>query len=128
MRRFALGMLFGSSLLLGCTPPVAAPVTPTRPASGSAPSSGTTSSAAERSSNVKLVSMKVDMHCPFGCYPKVKETLEAIAGVENVELAEQKKEGEIDNPKVYIKLNGDFNASVAIAALKKEGFESEVTQ
>ncbi len=26
--------------------------------------------------DVKLVSMKVDMHCPFGCYPKVKETLE----------------------------------------------------
>jgi mercuric ion binding protein len=112
-------------LLLGCTPPAPAPVDPPKPAGGSAPTSGTTS-ALHNESDLKLVSMKVDMHCPYGCYPAVKKTLEEIAGVDSVELAEQKKEGEIDNPKVYIKLNGDFDAAQAIAALEKEGFKSEL--
>ena len=128
MRRFAFGLLLGSSLLLGCTPPAPAPVDPPAPAGGAAPTSGTTS-AVNVENGVKLVSMKVDMHCPFGCYPAVKKTLEEIAGVESVTLAEQKKEGEIDNPKVYIKLNGDFDPSTAIAALEKEGFKgSEMVQ
>jgi copper chaperone CopZ len=128
MRRFAFGLLLGSSLLFGCTPPAPAPTEPAAPAGGAAPTSGTTS-ALNAESGVKLVSMKVDMHCPTGCYPTVKKTLEEIAGVESVTLAEQKKEGEIDNPKVYIKVNGPFDASQAIAALAKEGFkDSEVLQ
>ncbi len=127
MRRFAIGLLIGSGLMIGCTPPVPAPSNTTKPAGGPAPSSGTTS-ALNATSDVKLVSMKVEMHCPFGCYPKVKETLEGIAGVAGVELAEQKKEGVIDNPKVYIKLNGDFDSKLAVAALEKEGFKSELLQ
>lgn len=128
MRRFAFGLVLGSGLLFGCTPPAPAPVDPPAPAGGAAPTSGTTS-ALNAESGVKLVSMKVDMHCPVGCYPVVKKTLEEMAGVESVMLAEQKKEGEIDNPKVYIKLNGDFDASKAIAALEKEGFKnSEMLQ
>ena len=128
MRLFVFGLLLGSGLMFGCTPPAPAPSEPAKPAGGPAPTTGTTSSIGEKS-DVKLVSMKVDMHCPFGCYPAVKKTLEEIAGVESVELAEQKKEGEIDNPKVYIKLNGDFDASKAIAALEKEGFKnSELLQ
>jgi len=129
MRRFAIGLLIGSGLMIGCTPPAppAAPSNSTKPAGGPPPTSGTTSTL-NSTSDVKLVSMKVEMHCPFGCYPKVKETLESIAGVGSVELAEQKKEGEIDNPKVYIKLNGDFDSKLAIAALEKEGFKSEMLQ
>ncbi len=128
MRRFAFGLLLSSGLVLGCTPPAPAPVEPAKPAGGAAPTSGTTSAIKSSTDNLKLVSMKVDMHCPFGCYPAVKKTLEEIAGVESVELAEQKKEGEIDNPKVYIKLNGDFDAKLAVAALEKEGFKSELLQ
>lgn len=128
MRRLAIGLVLASGLAFGCTPPAPGPVAPPKPAGGAAPTSGTTSSAVQEKSDIKLVSMKVEMHCPFGCYPKVKETLEGIAGVDTVTLAEQKKEGEIDNPKVYIKLNGDFDATTAIAALKKEGFASEMLQ
>ena len=127
MRRFALGLLIGSGLMIGCTPPAPAPSNTPKPAGGPAPTSGTTA-ALNSTSNVKLVSMKVEMHCPFGCYPKVKETLEGMAGVAGVELAEQKKEGVIDNPKVYIKLNGDFDSKLAVAALEKEGFKSELLQ
>jgi len=32
------------------------------------------------------------MHCPFACYPRVKELLEKEKAVDKVELAEQKDE------------------------------------
>ena len=74
----------------------------------------------------KLVSMKVSMHCPHGCYPAVKETLEKEAGVKGVELAKQKDPDVIDNPVVYISTDASFDSSKAIASLKAAGFESEV--
>jgi len=47
--------------------------------------------------------MKVeDMHCPLGCYPTVEKALAKVAGVSSVKLAEQKKEGTIDNPVVLV--------------------------
>jgi periplasmic mercuric ion binding protein len=126
MRRFAFGMLVVSGLAFGCTPPAPAPVDPPKPAGGAAPTSGTTS-AANVTSDVKLVSLKVpEMHCPHGCYPTVKKTLEGMPGVEGVDLAEQKSKDAIDNPVVKLKLNGSFDADAAMAALEKKGFKSEV--
>ncbi|MCA9193917.1 MAG: hypothetical protein KDB03_19230 [Planctomycetales bacterium] len=63
------------------------------------------------------------MMCPYSCWPKVKETLAAQPGVEGVQLASQEKETEIDNPVVELKLNGKFDVSAAIAALKKVDFD-----
>ena len=125
MRRFVFGLLVISGLSLGCTPPAPAPSEPAKPAGGPAPTSGSTS-AAMPNAEVKVVSMKVEMHCPHGCYPTVKKTLESLAGVEAVDLAEQKNPDVIDNPKVYIKLNGSFDPAKAVAALEKEGFKSEL--
>ena len=67
-----------------------------------------------------------DMHCPFACYPKVKDTLNGQEGVESVELVKQEDEGTINDPRVIVKLKGEFDASNAIDALSKVGF-SEAT-
>jgi copper chaperone CopZ len=77
--------------------------------------------------SVKMVSMKVEeMHCPFGCYPTVEKALAKVSGVSSVKLAEQKKEGTIDNPVVLVQVDSNFDPSAAIAALNKVGFASEM--
>jgi len=128
MRQFGFALICGSVLALGCTPPSAAPTTPVKPAGGPAPTSGSTATSMVPA-NVKLVSMKVeDMHCPLGCYPTVEKALAKVAGVSSVKLAEQKKEGTIDNPVVLVQVNGNFDPSAAIAALDKVGFASEMVK
>lgn len=70
-----------------------------------------------------------EMHCPFACYPRVKETLEGTEAVEMVELAPQKEEGVIDNRQVIVKYDAGFDLAGALAVLKKEGFtDSQVVQ
>lgn len=73
--------------------------------------------------DVQLISLKIpSMHCPFACYPSVKETLESEAGVAEVVLAEQKEEGVIDNPVVLIKAGTNFDLDKAISTLAGTGF------
>ena len=64
-----------------------------------------------------------DMHCPFACYPAIKKALESSDTVEQVELAEQKVEGTIDNPQIIINFTEGFDVDAAIAALKARGFD-----
>ena len=53
----------------------------------------------------QVVSLRVPtMHCPFACWPKVKETLEQQDGVAEVTLAKQKDASAIDNPVVTVAL------------------------
>lgn len=74
-------------------------------------------------------SIKVpNMMCPYSCWPNVKKTLAAQPGVEAVQLAAQPDgtpEGEIAERVVELKLNGDFDADAAIAALGKIDFDAE---
>lgn len=73
---------------------------------------------------IHLVNLKVpSMHCPFACYPSVKETLEAEAGVAEVELVQQQEEGVIDNPVVTIKAGDNFDLDKAITTLASAGFD-----
>lgn len=65
-----------------------------------------------------------DMHCPFACYPAVKETLESDPSVAGVDLVEQKEEGVIDNPSVVVTYADGFDLDVAVAALAKQGFKN----
>lgn len=72
-----------------------------------------------------------DMMCPYSCWPKVQETLAAQPGVESVQLAEQPvgtPEGEIKERVVELKLNGDFDADAAIAALATSSYKAELLQ
>lgn len=64
-----------------------------------------------------------DMHCPFACYPAVKDTLEDQTNVLAVELDKQQAEGAIDNPQVLIKYDSGFDLTAALAALSKKGFD-----
>ena len=63
------------------------------------------------------------MHCPFGCYPTVEKTLTSLDGVEEVELVPQEKEGEINDRRVVVKLNNEFDANKAVSALADAGFD-----
>jgi hypothetical protein len=101
---------------------------PEAAAEAEAPKEDTTSSkTADKVRFVANTSLKVPgMMCPFSCWPKVKETLASQPGVEAVQLAEQVKENEIDNPVVELKVKDGFDSEAAIAALKKANFDDAV--
>ncbi len=127
MRIFGFMLLGLSAAFVGCNPPAAEETTPMTSEPAMEMGSGSTgASMGTVDKSVQLVSMKVSMHCPYGCYPKVKETLESEAGVSEVTLAAQKSADTIDNPVVYIATTGNFDAAKAMKALEAEGFESEV--
>ena len=69
------------------------------------------------------------MHCEFACFPRVKEAIESVDGVQEVQLAEQKEEGTIDNRQVVVKYDAGFDVDSALALLSKEGFaDADVVQ
>ena len=98
-------------------------VSQSEPASPKAEMQNAGPAASAVAGEVQQISLKVPgMHCPFACYPSVKETLEGQAGVQGVDLAAQKEEGAIDNPVVIICAGEGFDLDAAIAQLAKSGF------
>jgi copper chaperone CopZ len=69
-----------------------------------------------------------NMHCAVSCWPKVKKTLEEQDGVAEVILAEQAEEVNIDDPRVTLKLDGEFDSAKAIDALASAGFEDTAVE
>ena len=69
-----------------------------------------------------------EMHCPFACYPKVKETLEGLDGVSLVELVPQEEEGVINDRRVVVKFDGDVSQEVATTALAEAGFKGSTVE
>ena len=69
-----------------------------------------------------------NMHCTKSCWPIVKKALEEQDGVAEVILAEQAKEVEIDNPRLTLKLDGEFDSAKAIDALALAGFADTVVE
>lgn len=63
-----------------------------------------------------------EMHCPFVCFPNVKDSLEEMDGVEVVELVPQKEEGKIDDRRVTVKFSGEVDGQLALATLEENGF------
>ena len=69
------------------------------------------------------ITVKVpEMHCPFYCYPKVEETLTDLGGIKKIELVKQKSEDKIDDPRIILEFNGDFDWDTATKALEEAGF------
>lgn len=69
------------------------------------------------------------MHCEFACYPRVKESIESVAGVTEVALDEQKEEGVLDNRQVVVSYDAGFDLTSALANLSSEGFkDADVVQ
>lgn len=99
---------------------------PSEESSTNAPTS-TVSTPAE---NLETLTLSVpEMHCQFACFPKVKETLEQVATVDAVELAEQKEEGVLDNKQVIVKYKSGFDLDEALGLLADAGYgETELVQ
>jgi hypothetical protein len=73
---------------------------------------------------MQMVAVEVPtMHCPIACWPKVQKTLASQPNVREVKLADQKEEGLIDKPVVYVSYEGDFNSDAAFSALSAAGFD-----
>lgn len=104
------------------TEPAAVPATPAEPKPDSASAKGGDAVRFVATKSVKVPTMM----CPYSCWPKVKETLAAMPGVEGVQLAAQAKETEINNPVVELKTTADFDVAAAIAALDKANFADAV--
>lgn len=64
-----------------------------------------------------------EMMCPFACWPAVQKDLAAQPGVLDVELAPQKDENAIDNPKVFVRVSEGFDANAAVESLATAGFK-----
>ena len=63
-----------------------------------------------------------EMHCPYACYPTVKEALEDIDGVAGVDLVQQEEEGTINDRRVVVTFDGAVDGAKAIAALDQVNF------
>ncbi|MEZ6089198.1 MAG: heavy metal-associated domain-containing protein [Pirellulaceae bacterium] len=97
----------------------------TAAASSSLPSSDTVSEETDSNAEVHRVALSVPgMHCAFGCYPTVKDALEQVDGVKEVELAKQKSETELDNKTVYVTYTNAFNLQSALTKLEEVGFDA----
>jgi copper chaperone CopZ len=125
MRSATIGALF-VLLLAGCAKQ-AAETTETDPAAESAESAPVVASV-KYAAGEKLTFAVPDMHCPFACYPAVKETLEGLDGVQTVELVPQEKEGVIDDRRVIVTLDGELDSATAITALAKAGFPDSTVE
>lgn len=63
------------------------------------------------------------MHCEFACYPRVKEAIEQVDGVNSVKLAEQREEGVLDNRQVIVQYDAGFDLDAALKLLAEEGYD-----
>ena len=88
----------------------------------------TTTTAAVAGAGETMVVHVPNMMCPYACWPAVQKDLAAQPGVLDVELAPQKEETTIDNPKVFVRVAEGFDADAAVESLAKAGFkDSEVS-
>ena len=93
-----------------------------RPVYSTAAASTTTTAVA--SAGETMVVHVPEMHCPFACWPAVQKDLAAQPGVLEVELAPQKDENAIDNPKVFVRVAEGFDADAAVESLAEAGFKN----
>lgn len=121
MKSTLVAGLFMLSLMIGCS---TATTTSSSPAASAEAEAEVTLVPETETVPTYDVALSVPkMNCPFACWPKVKETLEHQPGIAAVELAPQQQENAIDNPVVYLTLNGEFSADSSIAALGDAGFD-----
>ena len=63
-----------------------------------------------------------EMHCQYACFPKVKNTLEQVDAVAEVQLAKQKDDSVLDNRQVIVKYKEGFDVDEAIGLLAEAGY------
>lgn len=96
---------------------------PAEPATGSSAAPPATATSAGVLADAGTLTLRVeDMHCEYGCFPKVKKTLEGFDHVVAVQLDQQAEEGTLDNPQVLLSYEPGFDLLAAQEALAKNGF------
>ena len=81
--------------------------------------------AAETTSTASLETLTLsvpEMHCQYACFPKVKNTLEQVDAVAEVQLAKQKDDSVLDNRQVIVKYKEGFDVDEAIGLLAEAGY------
>ena len=81
--------------------------------------------AAETTSAASLETLTLsvpEMHCQYACFPKVKNTLEQVDAVAEVQLAKQKDDSVLDNRQVIVKYKEGFDVDEAIGLLAAAGY------
>ena len=81
--------------------------------------------AAETTSAASLETLTLsvpEMHCQYACLPKVKNTLEQVDAVAEVQLAKQKDDSVLDNRQVIVKYKEGFDVDKAIGLLAEAGY------
>lgn len=68
------------------------------------------------------------MSCQISCFPKIKETLEEMEGVEVVELVPQEDEVAINDHRITVKFNADVSSDATMKALAGAGYDDAVIQ
>lgn len=97
--------------------------TPAAPTATAGVSAAASQTAAAVLTDAGTLTLRVDdMHCEYGCYPKVKKTLESFDEVVSVELDRQPEAGSLDNPQVVLTYQPGFDLAAAQSALAKSGF------
>lgn len=85
--------------------------------------------AAETTSTASLETLTLsvpEMHCQYACFPKVKNTLEQVDAVAEVQLAKQKDDSVLDNRQVIVKYKEGFDVDEAIGLLAEAGYTDSV--
>ena len=85
--------------------------------------------AAEPTSAASLETLTLsvpEMHCQYACFPKVKNTLEQVDAVAEVQLAKQKDDSVLDNRQVIVKYKEGFDVDEAIGLLAEAGYTDSV--
>ena len=85
--------------------------------------------AAETTSAASLETLTLsvpEMHCQYACFPKVKNTLEQVDAVAEVQLAKQKDDSVLDNRQVIVKYKEGFDVDLAIGLLAEAGYTDSV--
>jgi len=85
--------------------------------------------AAETTSAASLETLTLsvpEMHCQYACFPKVKNTLEQVDAIAEVQLAKQKDDSVLDNRQVIVKYKEGFDVDEAIGLLAEAGYTDSV--
>ena len=86
--------------------------------SGNSTTETPTAAAAVPTAGDSLVLSVPTMHCEFACAPKVRETLAAVPGVEDVET-------NVEKHTATIRIGEGFDVEKALAALSAAGYPSD---
>lgn len=68
------------------------------------------------------------MSCQISCFPKIKETLEGMEGVEVVELVPQEDEVAINDHRITVKFNAEVSSEATMQVLADAGYDDAMVK